>query len=608
MGWLSDAWDAVEETASDAWDAGVEAVEEFTEDVEDAWEDFEEDVNDAWSNFANQPGIFSFFAAVVGTFGSIVDLAFDVVGGIIGLVFGLIGAIIGLIVGVVVSIFSPSNGPGVGRAISDGLATFGNWIETFFDVLGNVVEWILGLIASSLLWIESWFHCNIGYVRTGQKPPVPSSFDDIQHVFVVMLENRSFDHLLGRVGVPKVDGWDTSNPNSNIDLNGDVIRQDVNAVQTLNANPPHEFSLIQLQLNAGRDTNGFAKVWNRHLLHENGAASPAEIQQVMAAFSTDRAPILNFLAAEFAVCDRWFASLPSATYPNRLFAYAGESGGLADSPRAAYLIGSNFDGISFRNGTFFDLLDRSCDRWRIYRGDATPMVNTLANVFISRMGDYRKINPSDSGDDEFAEDLAKAASQFPRFVLIEPNYGHFWSDFKDGNSQHPLDNIVNGERLIKHIYENLRASPIWEKSMLIITYDEHGGFYDHTVPPGTIAPGSDNRHVDLHGDINFNDYSAARYGGITLTNAELDPRKFQFDRLGVRVPAVVVSPLIPRSTVSGSCDQMVYDHTTIIRTYCDRFNRGFLANRDRQANSLRGLFGAGGVRETPMTLRPVNPA
>jgi len=345
-------------------------------------------------------------------------------------------------------------------------------------------------------------------------------------------------------------------------------------------------------------------VWEREMLNEAGGASAQEVHQIMAGFASDRAPILNTLATEFAVCDAWFSSLPGPTYPNRLFAYAADSGGMADSPKSVSLATAYVDGISFKNGTFFDLLDHSCDSWRIYRGDAFPMVNTLKRVYISQMGDYRKINSTDANDDEFADDLVEASGSFPRFVFIEPNYGDFLHDFRGGDSQHPLDGCANGERLIKHVYEHLRNSPIWDRSALIITYDEHGGLFDHVVPKsvGVVPPGSDNRHRDLQDDVRFGDYSAVRYGGIALTHNQLNPKNFQFDRLGVRVPAVVVSPLIPKGTVSNE----IYDHTTIIRTYCDLYGRDFLTQRDRFATSLRGLFTNGSVRETPSTLPAVN--
>jgi phospholipase C len=220
------------------------------------------------------------------------------------------------------------------------------------------------------------------------------------------------------------------------------------------------------------------------------------------------------------------------------------------------------------------------------------------------MGDYRKINPRDPKDDEFSDDLAGASASFPQFVFIEPDYGDFLNDFRGGNSQHPLDGCAPGERLIKYVYEHLRSSPIWERSLLIVTYDEHGGFYDHVIPPEAFPPGSDDRHRDIQEDVNFGDFAPAKYGGITLTPDELNPNKFDFARLGVRVPAVVVSPLIPKGTVSNE----TYDHTTITRTYCDLFGLGFLTQRDRMAKSLRGLFTAGGVRQTPATLRDVNTA
>ena len=164
-------------------------------------------------------------------------------------------------------------------------------------------------------------------------------------------------------------------------------------------------------------------------------------------------------------------------------------------------------------------------------------------------------------------------------TIIEPNYGNFASGtYKGGSSQHPMDGMARGEALIKQTYEAIRNSPIWEQSLLIITYDEHGGFYDHVAPPKATPPSP---------------------------NAKGNKYGFKFDQYGVRVPAVVVSPWIPKNTVTHT----VYDHTSMLKTVQDLLKLHPLTNRDAAANSLLPLL-ADKIRpgsDCPRTLHAVIP-
>jgi len=157
------------------------------------------------------------------------------------------------------------------------------------------------------------------------------------------------------------------------------------------------------------------------------------------------------------------------------------------------------------------------------------------------------------------------------YTFIEPDY-HIMSDFVGGNSQHPKDDVTRGEALLKQVYEAIRNSPHWENSVLIVTYDEHGGFYDHVPPPRTVAPGDE------------------------ITDPENNLHNFDFTQLGVRVPAIVISPLIPRNII----DHTVYDHTSALATIEHIFGLLPLTNRDRQANALNHLFSL----DTPRTDAP----
>jgi phospholipase C len=153
------------------------------------------------------------------------------------------------------------------------------------------------------------------------------------------------------------------------------------------------------------------------------------------------------------------------------------------------------------------------------------------------------------------------------YTFIEPNYGHvFTESFKEGSSQHPMDGTYGGEMLIKKTYETIRNSPHWDTSLLIITYDEHGGFFDSSVPGAAPAP-NDNPNNDPKFD----------YSRFT---------KFDFKQFGVRVPAIVVSPRVKKGVV----DHTIYDHTSVLATIEHFFNVKPLTERDAKANPLTPLL------------------
>lgn len=188
--------------------------------------------------------------------------------------------------------------------------------------------------------------------------------------------------------------------------------------------------------------------------------------------------------------------------------------------------------------------------------------------------------------DDFAMELSDPGFA-PKFVFIEPKYSADKFDvegpghFQCGNSMHPVDDVTHGEQLIKTVYESIRNSPHWDKSLLVITFDEHGGFYDHVKPPSAIPPG----------DVVTESY--VQYG-------------FTYDVLGVRVPALAISPLIGR----GVIDHTQYDHTSILATVERLFGTRNLTNRDNAANDVLHLLSLTEPRsDTPTSLPPpaINP-
>ena len=294
----------------------------------------------------------------------------------------------------------------------------------------------------------------------------------------------------------------------------------------------------------------------------------------MRCFAPEQLPVMNALAREFAVCDAWFSSLPGPTWPNRFFAMAASSGGLDDSPSKLDVVASvSVGGYRFYNGTIFDRLDDRCIPWRVVEGDEFPVAFALAGM------NYNALQGRFSDFDDFVTEVADPSYE-PQFVFIEPQYGESTfgitgpGDYTCGNSMHPMDDVVRGEQLIKDTYEAIRNSPHWENSILIVTFDEHGGFYDHVPPPAAVPPG----------DVQVDDY--VKHG-------------FRFDQLGVRVPALVISPWVRR----GVIDHTTFDHSSILATTERLFGMGSLTERDSNAHDVLHLVSLEEPRtDTPTSL------
>lgn len=395
----------------------------------------------------------------------------------------------------------------------------------------------------------------------------------ITNIFVLMLENRSFDHMLGFSGISgkdaetgqptKINGLTGKESNS---YRGQTYQVSQPADETMPVDPGHEFLDVLEELCGSTasymaggpyppiNNSGFVSDYAFSHTSDEGNA-PGNYGEIMKCFSPKQLPVLNALAKSFAVCDNWHASIPGPTWPNRLFALGASSAGLDHSPSSDEMfLWEAADGLAFPNGSIFDLLNKSfpTNPWRIYSGDNFPIVAALKGITLFDFYRY----------EEFAAAVAKPSYPW-RYTWIEPNYGNMVSGtFRGGNSQHPLDGVTPGEKLIKDTYEAIRKSPHWPSSLLIVTWDEHGGFFDHAVPPASVAPG------DTQPKSKYNQYG------------------FTFEKYGVRVPAVVVSPFIPSNIV----DHRVYDHSSIPKTIEAVFGLPPLTARDREANSVVPLL------------------
>jgi phospholipase C len=377
----------------------------------------------------------------------------------------------------------------------------------------------------------------------------------VNSVVVLMLENRSFDHMLGYLYPGNVspsgqpfDGLagTESNPGSNgqpVTVFG-IEPTTPSAYFMPGADPGEGYMATNSQLYGSTATpasglpapgQGFVKDYAYTLnwqSKESGwpIVSGTVEGDIMGCFTPAALPVLSALAAGYAVCDQWFASVPTETMPNRAFAGAATSQGHMDDKTR-----------TFTSPTIFGLLDAAGLGWAVYGYTAEPLTKTT----------FTQISTADASHfGKFTDFQAAAAGTLPPYTFLEPSWD------STGNSQHPNYDVALGEQLIHDVYEALRAGPGWPGTLLVITYDEHGGCFDHVPPPwGAVPPDSD------VGEFSFG-----------------------FDRFGVRVPTVLVSPLIAPGTVyRAPAGSPPLDHTSILKTVEQRWNLPALTARDAAA-------------------------
>jgi phospholipase C len=417
----------------------------------------------------------------------------------------------------------------------------------------------------------------------------------ITHIFALMLENRSFDSVFGLANLSgqSPDGTPTSANGllvkavTNVGRGGTLYRLREGSPYFLSFDPGHEFtdSCVQLCGPAVASTTAVQK--DSLVLGAGGypplapdwsktgfAATYEDVNGIIAdafsAFTPDQLPVLTFLASQFGVCDNWFASVPGPTWPNRFFAVAGTSSGLDHTPSSAQVLEAvalNEPIFTFANGTVFSKLPPS--DWLIVRGD----VAQTRCIY----GMHNQRNRFSTMENFIAQ--VSDGSLLERFIFIEPEYDAL-NDFRNGNSMHPAGDVRRGEALVKSLYDAISASKFWPNSLFLITFDEHGGFFDHVRSPPAVPPGAQE-------------------------NPRLKEHNFSFDRLGVRVPALVISPHVP----AGTIDHTLYDHTSLLKTVDKVFRLGGALNltaRVRAANDFTKMLALTTAREdVPLCPSPV---
>jgi len=393
---------------------------------------------------------------------------------------------------------------------------------------------------------------------------------EVKYVFVLMLENHSFDNIFAMSRIPGIWAATTENSNSYGNQTYNVTSP---ARQGMVAVPGHEFQDVVEQLcgqgvtfQSGQpyptiNNSGFVANWATSTTEGPPSPPPsANYGDIMACFDViNELPMIYKLGSQCTVCDQWFSSLPGPTWPNRFFLHGASSAGLDHSPTTLQMATweSIFsDGFIYPNGSIFDALDAVNIPYGLFMDTHGPISGRIPQVSSIKGIHFWDVQPLE----EFVT-LLQGSQPYPyKYTFIEPNYGHTHSTYEDGSSEHPMDMASSGDALIQTVYEALVNSNIWNNSMLIITYDEHGGFYDSYIPPSAPPP-NDNPPPGLN-----------QFG-------------FQFDQYGVRVPAVIVSPLIPTSV-----DHTLYDHTSVLATLETLFGLDPLTQRDSDANNLLQLI------------------
>jgi phospholipase C len=397
------------------------------------------------------------------------------------------------------------------------------------------------------------------------KPPKPQVAGRIEHVVVLMLENRSFDHIFGfRQGVNGVTGsefnlLDPTKPESDTNPAFHTGSGAPFAVIDSKNGPSHSLKGTNVQIfdsGTGPDAqhparnNGFALNYRNELLSEHvNNPSQAAIAVAMQSFAPAHLPSINALADAFCVCDNWYSEVPGPTQPNRLYMHAATSAGFAH----------NVWSKKFDVQTIYNNLETAGATWATYDFDLNEVRQNFTRI-DGTAPNFKKFEAL--AVDAEKDTLANYSFICPRFNNAAE--GH-------GNSQHAPEDARYGDNLVADVYEALRANDaVWAKTVLIVTYDEHGGFYDHVVPPAENIPNPDGINSPVAGD----------------PGASFVP-PFEFDRLGLRVPAVIASPWVK----AGKIDSTRYQHTSVLATLKKMFNLpAFLTKRDASANAFDQIF------------------
>ncbi|KAI8916381.1 phosphoesterase [Gorgonomyces haynaldii] len=358
-----------------------------------------------------------------------------------------------------------------------------------------------------------------------------------------MMENRSFDSILGGLSVSgaNTDANGLTGKESNALSDGSAVKVAFTTNLVSSYDPGHSVADVTQQI-YGASGNAKGKTPNMSGFAQNAkdkGANKAGITDVMSYHGAASLPVTTKLATEFAFIDDWFSSVPGPTQPNRFFLHCATAMGKTTNPIPG------LSGLDCK--TIYKNLEGAGKSYRVYT--SSSFASTL--YFKDLRG-----NSNVKGYKDFVSDAK--AGKLPAFSYIDPDFNK--------NDNHPPHSLTEGENLVRDVYNAIRNSPQWNSTLFVLTYDEHGGFYDHVPPPSSVP---------------IPDAS-------TVSPASAD---FKFDRLGVRVPTILVSPWVQKGQVfrSGVAGRN-FEHSSVSATLNKYYGTQPLTKRDAWALSFHGAL------------------
>ncbi|KAL1936403.1 hypothetical protein VTP01DRAFT_537 [Rhizomucor pusillus] len=376
----------------------------------------------------------------------------------------------------------------------------------------------------------------------------------IKNVVVLMMENRSFDRMMGWFKYNDeidgltgkefnyVDPTNTSSPKVYATNQG-LLKDPLD--------PNHSYQNVTWQISGNSKLASNAPIKNATMggfvaslaaTYPEIANNLTALRQAMDGFDPATIPITYELASNYTILNRYFSSFPGSTMPNRLFLHSATSAGEVNTDGSHYILG-------YSQRTIYQNLEDAGYTWRNYYQIISSLL-VFNKLRLSALDNYKNWAT-------FKEDAANG--NLPDVAFIDPAYFSIPRCIPE-NDMHPPSDVAEGEALIKEVYETIRASPQWNNTLLIINFDEHGGYFDHVPPPSKGVPNPD---------------------GINASD-------FNFDRLGVRVPAILISPWVEKGGVigepNGPTETSQYEHSSVPATIKKLFNLpNFLTKRDAWA-------------------------
>lgn len=381
---------------------------------------------------------------------------------------------------------------------------------------------------------------------------------EIETIFVVTLENRSFDHMLGYLSLPPfnrgIEGikqaWSSGYASV---FNGTKYPPWHRSDPYIAVDPPHERGDIDVQMGgpiANAPMNGFLRSYV-----SDSRVKAASYGDVMGYYTPAELPITDFLAQNYLVCDQWFAAVPSSTQPNRLMAMAGYS--MRDFTKSGMLDDQDL---------VYDWLGANGRTWRVYY-ESFPFFLLMPKIAEAFLAD--EVHRNSFRTLECLKNDLLAPDPIPDVIFIEPAY-YDAPHIAPPDDNHPLAPITGGEQFLWRVYDAVTANAErWQKSLMIVTYDENGGFFDHVSPPAFAAP---------------------------LNHSEAFP---PYVTSGVRVPAIVVSPWTQRSNTQPGEYHEILDHLSVLKLLASKFTPGREYSNDVAQRTVSGNVADIPVRSAP---------